>query len=245
MSQGRAEGPLHSLHLILMSRAPVPGQSKTRLTPPLTAMDARDFHVACLNDLLAEGRAWRLAREAAGGPPVSLHLFITPPASQPAFRQAGVTWPNDYALHNQRGRTLGERMARAIEQVRTTTAQPAAVVLAGTDLPLLGGQQFDEAIDALRLADVVFGPTTDGGYYLVAVRDDPAGLFDLDGWGGSTVLERSLAAARRRGWSTALITPLPDADTADDLREILAHPRAARFADRASLRFLRERLGGA
>ncbi|HKJ00455.1 MAG TPA: TIGR04282 family arsenosugar biosynthesis glycosyltransferase [bacterium] len=234
--------PLASLHLVLFSRAPVPGQTKTRLCPPLTPAQAVAVHVACLNDLLAEGRAWAAARRASGGIPVSLHLCITPAASQTAFRAAGVAWPNDYALHNQRGPHLGTRMEHAIRRAQRDAPAPAGVLLVGSDLPLLGAAQWDAAADALATADAVFGPTPDGGYYLVGTRRDPVGLFALQGWGGTTVLEQSLAAARAAGFQPALIEALPDADTAADLHAVLAHARAAALADRASLRLIRELL---
>lgn len=236
--------PLASLHLILMSRAPVAGQTKTRLSPPLSPEAARDFHVACLNDLLAEGRAWQRARAARGGAPVHLHLFVTPPASQPAFRGAGVRWPKDYAAHNQRGDTLGARMMHAIRRVQSRARRPAGVLLMGTDLPLLTAAHLDEAAEALPRSDVVFGPTTDGGYYLIAVKEDPMGLFDVSSWGGALVLQQSLLAARMRGKTAALITALPDADTADDLRAILRHPLADPLRERESLRFLQCHFAG-
>jgi hypothetical protein len=239
-----AQALVAPLHLVLMSRAPVPGRTKTRLTPPLGPEEAQALHVACLNDLLAECRAWRAARLARGDVPPALHLFIDPPGSQAAFRLAGVDWPEDYALHNQRGETLGERMAQAIRRVLTVQSPVAGepsgrVLLIGADLPLLTAAQLDEAAAALDRADPVFGPTMDGGYYLVGVRSDPQGLFDLQGWGGGTVLERSLAAARARGLRPALITPLPDVDTAADLAAVLSHPLAASLAGRRSLRLIR------
>ena len=44
------------IHLVLMSRAPLAGETKTRLTPPLTAEQAVAFHAACLNDLIEAAR---------------------------------------------------------------------------------------------------------------------------------------------------------------------------------------------
>jgi hypothetical protein len=231
--------PLASVQLVLFSRAPVAGRTKTRLTPPLTPEQARDFHAACLNDLLAAARAW--AREHAGrtGIPVGLHLCITPPASQVAFRAAGVRWPDDFALHNQRGAELGARMEHALRRVRSGAPATAGALLVGCDLPLLGAPQWHAAAEALAGADVVFGPTPDGGYYLVGTRVDLAGLFPSGGWGGAAVLERSLAAVRAAGHAAALVEALPDADTAADLANLLAHPLATTLAQRASLRLLR------
>lgn len=238
----RSRPPLASLHLVLFSRAPVPGQTKTRLTPPLTATQAAALHVAYLNDLLGAAHEWAAMRSRRGGPPVSLHLFITPAGSQGAFRTAGVTLPAELRLHNQAEGHLGARMERAIRQVQRDASAPAAVLLCGTDLPLLGAAQWDAAADALGEADAVFGPTPDGGYYLVGARRDPAGLFPTQGWGGPDVLERSLAGAREAGLRATQIAPLPDADTAEHLRSVLAHPIASDLGGRASLRLLRELL---
>ena len=245
------ESPRGVLHLIVMSRAPVAGQTKTRLIPALGAEGARDFHVACLNDLLAEGRAWAAQRDGDGAPPVRLHLFIHPPASREAFRRAGVELPDshgthNYALHGQRGKDLGERMAHAIAQVleRESAAGnspgpgAAGALLIGTDLPLLTLAHLDKAAAALESVDVVFGPTEDGGYYLVGMKEAPAGLFDLPDWGSGSVLAQSITAARALGKSTACITSLPDADRPEDLGALLDHPLAASLARRDSLRYI-------
>jgi uncharacterized protein len=239
-----ARAPLASLALLLFSRAPVAGQTKTRLSPPLTPEQARDLHAACLADLLAAGAAWVRERAARTGIPVTLHLGITPPGSQESFRAAGIAWPADCAVLDQRGPDLGARMEHAIRAVQRGAPAPAAVLLAGSDLPLLGARQWDAAADALAAADAVFGPTPDGGYYLVGTRRDPAGLFSLAAWGSATVLEQSLAAARAAGQEAATIEPLPDADTAAHLRAVLTHPLAAGLAGRASLRLIRGLLGG-
>lgn len=240
----RSRPPLASLHLVLFSRAPVAGHTKTRLTPPLTPAQAAAFHAACLNDLLGAARDWAAVRAKRSHIPVTLHLFITPAGSQAAFRAAGVTLPAEATLHNQADAPLGARMERAVRQVQRDAPAPAGVLLCGTDLPLLGAAQWDAAADALAEVDAVFGPTPDGGYYLVATRRDPAGLFPAQGWGGPDVLERSTAAAREAGLKPTLIEDLPDADTAVHLHSILEHPRAAGLSGRASLRLLRELLAG-
>lgn len=226
-----------SLHLIVFSRAPEAGATKTRLTPPLSPESARDLHVACLNDVLSVAGKWarlRIGQQAGqqtGSPaaPVKRHLFITPAGSQPVFRAAGVKWPQDFALHNQRGEDLGQRMAEAMTRVM---ASGDAVLLIGCDLPLLMPEHLEAAAEALvgtgvlPAADAVFAPTPDGGYWLVGTRRDPAPLFNLEGWGGDSVLARSLAAAEGAGYTVALGPELPDVDTVADLRSVLRHPLA-------------------
>ncbi len=201
--------------------------------------------MACLNDLLAMARQWRDATaHRRDGTAPALHLFITPPGTQAVFRTAGVNWPNDFALHNQRGRTLGDRMADALERVRRGAPLPCAVLLVGSDLPLLTATHLDAALEALAGARVVFGPTADGGYYLVGMRfagsrGVPPHLFDLSGWGEEDVLAQSLARAADLGLAAATIDPLPDADTPEHLPALLAHPLAGTLRGRSSLRWLR------
>jgi len=216
LSEPGKGGEPGKLHLIVFSRAPVAGATKTRLTPPLSPEAARDIHVACLNDVLGTVREWRGTRHR-----VHPHLFITPPASQPAFRAAGVRWPEDFALHNQRGDTLGERMAQAMTKVM---GPGDAVLLIGSDLPLLTPDHLDEAARALKEADTVFALTPDGGYWLVGTRKEPAPLFAVGGWGGDSVLERSLAAAKKAGHSVSHGPELQDLDTLADIHAVLAHP---------------------
>ncbi len=236
-----AEAPPPELHLILMSRAPVAGETKTRLSPPLKPEEARDFHVACLSDLLEAAADWR-SRRARQGNASQLHLFVEPPGSQASFRAAAIRWPDGLHVADQAGETLGRRMERAIVSVlqRAEAGKNPRVVLVGSDLPLLGPEHFDEAAAALEHADVAFGPTPDGGYYLVAVKGSPAGLFELTEWSGAAVLEKSLHAAQGLGLRTALISALPDVDTAADFRAVLAHPLARELSGRRSVRFIEE-----
>jgi hypothetical protein len=129
-------------------------------------------------------------------------------------------------------------MARAIAAVLAEPPRPARALLVGSDLPLLGARHLDEALRALDSADVVFGPTLDGGYYLVGAKAPHWGLFDGPRWGTGTVLEETLRLARGLGLRAALISALPDADTAADLRAVLAHARAARLPPNRSLRLI-------
>ena len=229
------------IHLILMSRAPIAGETKTRLTPPLDQNQARDFHAACLMDLIGAACFWR-SRGEVRQERISLHLFITPPGSEAAFAGAGVDFPGSLTLHDQQGKNLGDRMALAIGHVRERAGvgggESLRVILTGTDLPLLGPNHWSEAGEKLLENDVVFGPTHDGGYFLVGLRTGPEGLFDVEDWGGPTVLEQSIRAAESRSLSVATMAPMPDVDTAADLEEVMAHPLALSLSARRSLRLV-------
>jgi glycosyltransferase A (GT-A) superfamily protein (DUF2064 family) len=65
--------------------------------------------------------------------------------------------------------------------------------------------------------DLVLGPATDGGYYLLGLRAPQATLFQGKSWSTATVLAETLADAQRLGLRIALLPELADVDTADDL----------------------------
>lgn len=92
------------------------------------------------------------------------------------------------------------------------------VILIGADIPDLGCKQIEAGFSALEEKDVVFGPTDDGGYYLVGMKRARPELFEGINWGSSEVMERSREIADRSGLSYTLLEPLADLDNADDLR---------------------------
>jgi len=241
---GGAGRPLEELHLVVFSRAPEPGRTKTRLIPALGEREAARFHAACLNTTLEVVERWRNQLSQSGRPVPRGHLYITPPGSQPLFRQAGVRWPHGWAWRNQRGENLGQRMAAAIADVwcggKGKTERRPGVIIVGSDLPLLEETHLEAAARMLETRDAVFGPCPDGGYYLVGSRVNEPGLFDLQTWGGSEVLTGTLEAAGRLGLSCGLIESLPDVDTAEDIRQVLSHPLAERLSSRPALELLRK-----
>ena len=119
--------PASAVHLIVMSRAPVPGRTKTRLIPAFGAEAAAAFHAACLAEVLAEGDAWRHA-VAPQGQARALTLCVTPPESWPDFVRAGIVLPPGAALTVQQGETLGARMAHALHGVLGTAALGSAAL---------------------------------------------------------------------------------------------------------------------
>jgi rSAM/selenodomain-associated transferase 2 len=92
------------------------------------------------------------------------------------------------------------------------------VLLFGTDIPDLSALHLTEALDALESKDVVLGPSTDGGYWLMGLKRD-ADLFQGIPWGTEGVLRDTLGAARQRGLSACLLSPLRDIDRVEDLRK--------------------------
>ncbi|MGA7827483.1 MAG: DUF2064 domain-containing protein, partial [Geobacteraceae bacterium] len=134
---------------------------------------------------------------------------------------------------------LGDRLEKAFETVFALGFESAAAI--GTDSPDLPLAYLKEPYRLLAegIADVVFGPATDGGYYLVALAGPCPELFHDIPWSTTGVLERSLAAAAAIGLQVMRLPDWHDMDTVNDLKRFLA----GGDSDCAplTLRFLREK----
>jgi rSAM/selenodomain-associated transferase 1 len=114
----------------------------------------------------------------------------------------------------QDGQDLGERMAHAF--ARSFESGMEKVVLIGTDCPTLQPQHLNQAFEALTHSDLVLGPATDGGYYLIAMKRKADYLFEGISWSTSEVLSQTLAVATAHGLHFTLLDELSDIDTRED-----------------------------
>ncbi len=97
------------------------------------------------------------------------------------------------------------------------------VVIIGADCPDLLASHIEEAFSILRSQDLVIGPATDGGYYLIGLsRPEPA-LFAAIPWGAGDVLEKTLEIAEQKGLSLAQLETLSDVDRPEDLQHLDYH----------------------
>ncbi|CAN5547384.1 hypothetical protein BH23ACI1_BH23ACI1_22450 [soil metagenome] len=135
-------------------------------------------------------------------------------------------------LAPQHGHDLGARMHAASADLFAAAYE--RVVLIGSDLPTLPPDRLREADSALRDgADVVLGPSDDGGYYLVGLRAPQPALFRDIQWGAPDVFTRTLARARSLGLRVATIGSWYDVDSAGDLDRVAREQtrRGARTRD--------------
>lgn len=116
---------------------------------------------------------------------------------------------------------LGDRMRQLMENLFERGAR--TVVLVGSDLPDIQPAVVSRAIARLEEDDqrLVLGPSTDGGYYLIAASRVPE-IFSAVDWGGPRVLLQTLAHAKRTGMPVALLDTMADVDSAADLRRVTA-----------------------
>jgi len=114
----------------------------------------------------------------------------------------------------QEGHDLGERMANAF--ARSFESGMEKVVLIGTDCPSLQSQHLNQAFEALIHSDLVLGPATDGGYYLIGMKRKADYLFEGISWSSAEVLSQTLAVASANGLDFTLLDELSDIDTQED-----------------------------
>jgi len=114
----------------------------------------------------------------------------------------------------QEGHDLGERMANAF--ARSFESGMEKVVLIGTDCPTLQSQHLNQAFEALTHSDLVLGPATDGGYYLIGMKRKADYLFEGIAWSTAEVLSQTLAVATAHGLHFTLLDELSDIDTQED-----------------------------
>jgi len=181
--------------LLLFTRYPQPGQTKTRLIPALGAAGA-----AALHRRLTEAT---LATLLATGLPVELWVTGAPVAAFQAWLGQSVP------ILPQGEGDLGARMDRAL--------QPTPAILVGSDLPTLAASHITAA--SARLADgkVALGPAEDGGYYLVGLPAPAPFLFDAMVWSTSGVLAETRRRLEANAVPYALLPTLADLDRPEDL----------------------------
>jgi rSAM/selenodomain-associated transferase 2/rSAM/selenodomain-associated transferase 1 len=191
--------------LIVFSRYPEPGKTKTRLASILGPEGA-----ARLQREMAENALSR-ARALAGERPVALDVHY-----QGGSERLMLDWLGPGISYSpQAGGDLGERMDNAFLEAFRTGAEK--VVLVGTDCPGITTTILRSAFNLLGLFDLVLGPARDGGYYLIGLRKRVPELFQHVPWGGTTVGAQTLAMARDIGLRAVTVDPLVDVDRPEDL----------------------------
>jgi rSAM/selenodomain-associated transferase 1 len=198
-----------SVALIVLAKAPEPGRSKTRLSPPCTPEQAAELAAAALVDTLAAADA-----AATGRRVVALDGDRAGPV------------PAGWEVIAQRGRGLDERIAHAFEDV----GGPALLV--GMDTPQVGPALLSASAWALleRGVDAVLGPAIDGGYWAIGMREPgPAAVVGVP-MSSATTGAAQLARLGALGLRVRTLPVQRDVDTIADARAVAAAAPRTRFA---------------
>lgn len=200
--------PSHSVcadRIVVMTRFPEPGRTKTRLVPALGANRAAALH-RCLII-----RTLDVARDMAE----EHHCDVEVRYAGGDETQFRAEFGRQVRYSPQSEGSLGERMNAAAAAAFSKGAK--RVVVIGTDCPGLDAEHLSQAFEQLTHRDVVIGPATDGGYYLLGMRRHLPTLFENIAWGTETVLRQTLERAAEAGVTVGQLPPLSDVDYAEDL----------------------------
>ena len=183
--------------IIIFSRFPRAGQSKTRLIPALGAEGAANLQKLMTEFILREASRYtnNIVISYCGG----------------KLREFQGWLGTEYRYSEQIGGDIGERMSNAFINAFKSGAKK--VVLFGCDTPDNRVNNISACFAALNIFDSVFGPATDGGYYMIGLNTYIAEFFHGIEWGGEGVLAETLEKAD----SYKLVKILSDVDFEEDI----------------------------
>ena len=190
--------------LIIFIKAPRPGFVKTRLASAIGAEGACDAYRALVEHLFAQLKSLH---------PVELR-FSPDDATQDIQQWLRQNW----SVIPQGDGLLGERLTRAFADAFATGTQRAVII--GSDCPEITPRDITQAWRALETQDVVLGPASDGGYWLIGFNSQSFrgcnGIFDGIDWSTSRVLKQTLRWIQTHDKSYHLLRELADVDTEAD-----------------------------
>ena len=201
--------------LALFAKQPFPGRVKTRLASATSPEWAAALSEAFLLDAL----------DSFQGFPGRRVLVYDPPEADNYFQSVAT---GRFALVPQTGGDLGQRLLACFESEFALGS--SAVIIVGTDSPTLPISIVLQAAEDLNQSDVVVGPATDGGYYLIGCTGLLPALFRGVSWSTNRVFSETIARIAEAGAHLSLLPPWYDVDTLDDVRMLRNHLAAMRVA---------------
>src|SRR6266571_4317151 len=192
--------------LIVFVKAPRPGAVKTRLAKaigvPAAGAAYRQLVETLLNHL-----------QGLGGVEV---CFSPDDAANEVQHWLQEGWSSS----PQGGGDLGQRLQSAFQRAFHAGAKRVAII--GSDCPAVRVEDICEAWRGLRTHDVVLGPATDGGYWLIGLRQLQPDLFRGIHWSSESVFAETIQRVQHAGLTVQLLHELADVDTDRDWRAFLA-----------------------
>jgi uncharacterized protein len=188
--------------LVIMAKAPKPGMVKTRLTESLPSPAVIALYRCLLEDTLALAKS--LTR-------VEVAVMCPEPDRDELAQLLG----NTVQVVAQKGEGLAAGLTSVFRHFAATGRQ--YVIAFNSDSPHLAPSVLENAFEILATHDVVVGPTHDGGYYLVGAKAAHPTLFENDGMGTGSALDRLLTRTMALELSTGSTEPFYDIDIAKDL----------------------------
>lgn len=187
-----------SLNLLILAKRPALGKAKTRLAATVGAENALEIYHILLNKTI----------ELASLPGVQAFFCLS-------GDEDCALPPNSIEFEQSNG-DLGHRMEKAFQHVFDLVNEP--VIMIGSDCFDLNEEHLKRAEEALKENDLVFGPSEDGGYYLIGMKKFiPEVLQDMP-WSTEQLLDVTRSKAEELGFGYSMLEVLNDIDTFADMR---------------------------
>ncbi|AFZ03579.1 TIGR04282 family arsenosugar biosynthesis glycosyltransferase [Calothrix sp. PCC 6303] len=192
-------------HLVVFTRFPEAGITKTRLIPSLGAEGAANLQRQMTEHTMNQVKHLKLSTN------VSVEVCFA--GGDVSLMQ---NWLGDEFIYQSQGDgDLGERMMRSLTGAFASNA--VKVVIIGTDCPDIDIDILNSAFTHLDTSDLVLGPAVDGGYYLIGLKYPHPELFINVNWGTSQVFQQTFDIARQLSLSMTQLIYLTDIDHPEDL----------------------------
>ena len=199
---------MNSTALVIMAKEPKAGTTKTRLCPPLTPKEAARFYEVLLKDTI---------ELISGINEIDLAIAFTPPTSIEYFERISPSNTNLIPVDCVNiGECLSFSMSRLFEM------KYKKVFALNSDGPSLPVTYIRQAIQCLDNSDLVLGPTDDGGYYIVGLKQFQGEIFENIVWSTDQVLSQTLQIAKQHDLSYHNLPSWYDVDTVDGLFKLQA-----------------------
>jgi uncharacterized protein len=194
--------------IIIMAKQPRVGKTKTRLCPPFTLEQAA---------ALAEALFLDTVDLVTRNPGMILAVAVTPAEARAYFEQ--ITPPGALLLPVQ-GSSIGECLSKVLQSLLNMGF--AKAVALNADGPSLPPEYLRQSVDLLDAHDLVLGPSSDGGYYLIGMKKFFPEVFEDITWSTESVLAQTLVRAESLGLRSALAPEWYDVDTAKEVWRLAA-----------------------
>lgn len=191
--------------VIIFAKYPENGKVKTRLASTLGERFATDFYKVCAEHTFKE--ILKVNKNSTRH-----FLFYSDKNDRGKIKK----WTHsNFLLFNQQGKDLGDKMFNAFQSVFKNGVSKSIII--GTDLPDISSYIINDAFELLNESDVVLGPATDGGYYLLGMKKIIKELFlDLP-WSTDKLFRQTLEVINKLNLQVSILPELSDIDTESDL----------------------------
>lgn len=195
--------------LIIFTRYPEIGKTKTRLIPAIGAEKACNLQRLMTENTLKKAK--KLKEEFN----TEISIYFHGGSLDLMKEWLG----NDYNYYSQKGEDLGLKMYNAFENIigKIIDKNYIKAVLIGTDCPDLDENILNNAFNQLNNHDLVIGKAEDGGYYLIGLNKLNKQLFTNINWGTDSVFATTVAIASKLNYSIYQLPVLRDLDRPEDL----------------------------